>query len=52
MAEQAQPERPPAAAAARLSCQPPRLTRWGKLTELTAGGGGKKSEPSLRKTRF
>ncbi len=52
MAEQVQAERPPAVVATRLSYQPPRLTRWGKLTELTAGGGGKKSEPSLRKTRF
>jgi len=37
---------------ARLPYQPPRLTRWGTLKELTRGGGGTKSEPSKRRTRF
>ena len=31
----------------------PKLTRWGTLRELTAGGGGTKSEPTTkRNTRF
>ena len=30
----------------------PRLERWGKLNDLTLGGGGKKTEPSKRMTRF
>ena len=34
--------------------QPPKLTRWGTLRELTAGGGGTKKEPApgSRRTRF
>jgi hypothetical protein len=32
--------------------EPPRLVRLGKLTDLTAGGGGKRFEPSKRRTRF
>ena len=40
------PDRPP-------QYQPPQLTRWGTLRELTEGGGGEKKEPVTgRKTRF
>jgi hypothetical protein len=36
-----------------LQYQRPRLTRWGTLRELTAGGGGNKQEPTTkRSTRF
>jgi hypothetical protein len=31
----------------------PKLTRWGTLRELTAGGGGTKAEPTTKRpTRF
>jgi hypothetical protein len=33
--------------------QRPKLTRWGTLRELTAGGGGKRAEAvTKRNTRF
>jgi hypothetical protein len=38
--------------AARLPYDRPQLVRWGKLTDLTYGGGGRRSEPSKRQTRF
>jgi hypothetical protein len=28
----------------------PKLTRWGTLRELTAGGGGTKTEPTTKRT--
>jgi hypothetical protein len=46
-AQEGQPAKP-------AEYQPPLLTRWGNLRELTEGGGGTKMEPGggRRRTRF
>lgn len=45
-------ERPQEPKPTREPYAPPRLARWGTITELTLGGGGRRQEPSKRKTRF
>ena len=49
MKNQSKPEQ----AAKRKAYEKPKLSRWGKLRDLTHGGGGRNGEPATkRKTRF
>ncbi|MGH7470021.1 MAG: hypothetical protein ACRENP_18910 [Longimicrobiales bacterium] len=52
MTEPTRPDGEPNTTVTRAPYERPQLTRWGKLTDLTYGGGGRRAEPSKRQTRF